>query len=93
MAEYGESWRPEPGDRIIGKVLTRKLQATRNGDAPMVVVAADQGNVTVWCSGVVLRSKFFDLVAEGNTVDVTFEGLKTSKAGREYRSYQVEIGE
>ncbi len=101
MADGGDAnpptWKPEPGEELIGTLEKADYVGTRNGPAHLmqIKVLDTDDVVTVWCSQMVLKNQVLDLApAVGAVVVIIFEGKKDNKEGtRQYNSYQMQASE
>jgi hypothetical protein len=85
----GEASKPEAeGDRIVGRVTSKRVANTRYGERP--VVELDDGS-TIWCGSTILKRDLYEAAEVGQRVDVSYEGERTSKAGNTYRAFSVLI--
>ena len=91
------TWKPEPGEELIGTLEKADYVGTRNGPAHLmqIKILDTEDVVTVWCSQMVLKNQVLDLApAEGAVVVIIFEGKKDNKEGtRQYNSYQMQASE
>lgn len=86
------AWKPEPGDRLIGKVLRKEEVRTQYGQCGVLEVDDETNGVTtIFCGSVVLE-RIYDDVNEGDVLDIAYEGVRMSeKSGREFKSYYAEV--
>ena len=92
-----ESWKPEPGGELTGKVITYDKAYTQRGDHAWIMVVESLRNpgrfASVWLLHTALRSK----VAEqrprpGETVFLRYEGLvKPKHGGDEYHGWKLVV--
>jgi len=92
-----QDWRPEePGEQLVGIVWKVYEDSFRRDTGTysfpvLCVMDAEQRLWRVSCSAVSLKNQVSDLgVGRGSLVAITFSGRATSRAGREYRKYQME---
>jgi hypothetical protein len=82
-------WRPrQEGDRVAGIVRDVTTIDGRYGQFQMITVEGDDGMIEIPATSTVLRQEL-DGVQVGETIDVTFEGSRESRGGREYRAFSV----
>jgi hypothetical protein len=89
-----ESWHPAPSERIAG-VITRIVREPAQQGPPVKTVEVTQHDgsvVAVHCSSTVLREDTTGLL-EGDAIEIVYNGLRQSAAGRTYKSYAVKVGE
>jgi hypothetical protein len=86
------SWKPQPGDRLIGEIVRRDEVDTQYGSCGVLEIDDQQNGVTtVFCGSTILQRVYAD-VELGNVLDLTYEGEKTSeKTGRTFKSYVAEV--
>lgn len=79
-------WRPEPGDRLTGKVvdITTGGEGSEYGRYPIVVLATKDGDVAVHAFHFTLRNRLREMRPKiGHTLDIVFHGEEeqTNKNG------------
>lgn len=81
----------KPGDRLAGTVV-RKFDG--EGDyGRWEAIEVDRGDgdvVTLFGKGQILNDAIAHM-AEGDHVDITYQGKLTSAAGRRYHAYEIEV--
>jgi hypothetical protein len=80
-AGFPESWQPtEAGDTIVGTFLRLESGRTKYGPAPVVVLATDEGERSVWLFFEALKSGFRRAQpAPGEQIAVRYLGEQTVK--------------
>lgn len=89
-----ESWIPaEPGDEVAGTLARFASASTRDGKpADIAILDTAEGERAVWLVNIVLRDRFTTLRPKpGQLVYCRFEGSRTSKSGRTYKNFTVEV--
>ena len=88
-----KTFKPEPGDELIGKVTEVKYLHTTNGWAHLITVEDYEGQEwSVWCSAVVLKTKITEeqKPAIGAIIVIIYDGKKKAENSQyEHNSYQV----
>lgn len=96
--DFPESWIPEkPGDTIVGVLVRGSTAPTQFGPAPVLHLATDDGDRSVWVFYETLKSELRRLKpAAGEKVAIRYVGeekAKNPKPGRSatYHSYKVAV--
>jgi hypothetical protein len=90
--DFPETWRPDPGDRLIGKVTRKDEVTTQYGLTRLLEIDdANVGTIAVFCGSTVLSQVWGD-VNEGDLLDLTYQGeVVSEKSGRTFKSYLAEV--
>ena len=91
-ADFAEAWRPEPGDRLIGEVVSISERAAGYGAYPIVTVQPEEGEpLAIHAFRTVLASKLAEAGPKiGETVGVEYLGEVTT-GDRPYHAYKVAV--
>jgi len=94
-------WRPEPGDKVIGRLVKNEERRSFGRSAPTLFILVppatgdphDERYVTVRASGVVMRSALDQLKpGAGEQVAIKYEGRRPTADGqREYAYYRFAV--
>lgn len=89
---YAASWKPEPGDMIVGKVERYGMgPETAYGRSPVVQIKdeATGKSVSVWLSSTVLRNEFVKHDPQpGEVVGIKYFGVRENEGGK-YHHFAV----
>lgn len=89
--EYAEAWRPEPGEKLIGRVVSLRTWSGPFGAYPIVVVEQTNGvQRSVHAFRQVLATELAAIRPEvGERIGIKYEGRVTDASGPDYHSYRV----
>lgn len=78
---WPESWKPEPGDLLVGKLIRKGVRKTRYGPTEVAVVETDDhARFCVWLSSTVLKGCFDQENPEpGDRVGIRYNGRHETK--------------
>lgn len=80
-----------PGDTVAGRVTAVDSRTTDYGTYPIVTLLQKDGEeAAIHGFGTVLKDKL-ETVEVGQAIAVRFEGLSTSKGGREFKNFTVAV--
>lgn len=81
------SWRPEPGDRLVGKILSAVDTTSDYGTYPLIELDPGYGPIVqVHCFHTVLRNEVIRLhIREGDTLALEYRGRKGKNDTAYYR--------
>jgi hypothetical protein len=92
--EYPPSWRPEPGDVLIGTVVRVTEGETRYGTCSIAwIERADGSRASAWLTTKVLRDEWSDADPKpGEHVAIRYEGTRTTAdGGTTYKVHRVAV--
>ena len=87
---FDNSWKPNPGDKIVGRYIEYKTNVGSHGSNVYVIRLSDGTTKDIW-GGTVLDDKMTS-VAIGVPLAIQFLGLEKSTNGS-YKNYRVFIPE
>lgn len=91
--EESNGWRPNPGDRVVGKIVDIAFTDMGYGEYPILTIQTESGpEVAVHGFHTVLKSEIFSHEPQpGEPVDITYLGKKTDGGGygKGYDNYRV----
>jgi hypothetical protein len=98
QVEYPESWRPEPGDTIVGEAVAwsdyHKTDETSGEEKTCkILTLRDEAGVEhgIWCWHSILRSELAN-VRPGDLVAISYTGKKPRQKGDgAYHHYRVAV--
>jgi hypothetical protein len=101
QVEYAPSWRPEPGDTIVGTAIawsTYEKQDPASGEKKQCPILAvrDQAGAehAIWCWHAVLRHELVDKVEPGDLVAISYVGKRPRQSGDgSYHCYRVAVAQ
>jgi hypothetical protein len=90
--DFAPAWRPEPGDKLIGRVVELGERTTEYGTYPIVTVQTDEGErFAAHAIHTVLASQLAGKRPKvGERIGIVYRG-KVKGDEREYHSYRVEV--
>ena len=96
LESVADSWKPEPGDVIAGRVVRHEKRMTKRDEEKKVIVLEvppDGRHVSVWRLHTVLDQELAKAAPEpGDVIVIRYAGTATGKAsGNEFHSYTVAV--
>jgi hypothetical protein len=85
------TWRPNPGDRLIGRVVELDTASSAYGDYPLVVVESDEDNTeyAIHAFRTVLKSELAKRKPKvGDRLAIRYDG---KLPGKSYEGYKVAV--
>lgn len=90
-----ETWKPEPGDKLVGQVVALNDRHSDYGDDyPVLTVQNADGIYVFHAFHTVARNGILDAQLQpGDQVGIKYKGTGTTGAGNEFHNYAVVAGE
>ncbi|MBS4032639.1 MAG: hypothetical protein KGZ63_14655 [Clostridiales bacterium] len=87
-----ETWLPEQGDILVGKVREIKEVTTKFGQRDTMVVETEHGQIKTVFATTDIKRKLESLKAEiGDIVALKYFGEKQTRNGATFKSYEVRV--
>src|SRR5205085_256955 len=91
-ADFAPAWKPEPGEKLVGEIVSISEREGGFGRYPIVTLRSDDGaEIAVHAFRTVLASKLAEVRPKvGERLGVKYEG-EVAGAERRYHSYKVAV--